>query len=62
MAANHGGRFDPLAARVRDLRQAGADIEVVRVARRWKLDRKIQALYVDYVQRIQARQPETAAP
>lgn len=32
--------------------------EVVRVARRWKLDRKIQALYVDYVQRIKHGNPK----
>lgn len=34
--------------------------EVVRVARRWKLDRGIRALYVDYIQRIKhgnAKQP-----
>lgn len=35
--------------------------EIVRISRRWKLDNKIQALYVDYIQRIKhgnARQPK----
>ena len=54
MAANHGGRFDPSPPQecvIYD-KPAPTLAEVVRGRAPLETDRKIQALYVDYVQRI----------